>query len=583
MDENQDLSILAKESIRTAIERSLEMMRKFVSSIDFRIDIMQCAKEFDFLQVIREAQVQAAERPDMEELKTDVLYRYGFPELLKTYQNHNPTPEDGLAFIASPVLRLSAQRYLLEVGMAKYLERALQLVDVGLMSFEVRNGVMTFIYKFDQHDKIDAMIESCFRQQEADHLAKLIHKTLVKISDRIEQDVELNVRPWHEKLIAYDSTPLLDEVFSSRAIAYSLSRMDHDVFDRTDMFGGIPYSAYHHAVTMQTMFAMKHDLFVSKLAEINPRCSLPDCYTITASEVQVLNGLKRGLEEFGYTEEDRALAKDVVKLRQVLSVISLNSTNATALINSGEPLPHLIQHTPSSYIRLRTGAFDNPYAVMRRALSYAFPRDYSRAQRGQETRQIEIIQAGVERRFKSLQMVSNIKIKKNGTILTDIDVVILDLDRAEVYLVQLKHQDPYGVRVDVRQSRKKKLLEETGRWLLAVSKWLNDVDLLAFLKDTGLKVRKSIKHIEPKLLIVSMHHGHFLADLCEDFDFEYASWHAFIDRFAHCATFDEVISQVSRHNDDTQAGLHMFDIMLFSDINFMGLNINSVDERRRHV
>lgn len=582
MGEKQDVNNEEKERIKTAILKSFNMMRELVSSIDFRIDIMQCAKELDFLQVIREAQAHAEKHPSIEELKTDLLYSYGFPELLKAYQDHAPIPEDGLAFVANPRLRLSAQRYLLEIGMAAYLDRALQLVEAGLLSFEVRNGVMTFIYSVDQHDKLDAAIESRFRRQEADHFAKGMEKSLAELSDRIELDAELNVRLWHGKLIAYDSTPLLDDVFSSRAIAYSLSKMDHDVFDRTDMFGGIPYSAYHHAVTMQTMFSMKHDLCVRKLAKMNPEISLPDCYTITASKEQVLYGLRRGFEDYGYTAEDKALANDTEKLEQILSVISLNNSNAAVLANNGDPLPHLIEHTPSSYLRLRTGAVDNPYVVMRKSLSHFFHRDYSRAQQNQEVRQIEIIEAGINRRFPSLQIANNINIRINGRVLTDIDVIILDLDRAEVYFVQLKHQDSYGNRLKTRQSRKQKLLEETESWLIALDGWLNGADLIGFMKDIGLKVRKSIEQLRPKLLVVSMHHAHFLSELYEDFNFEYTTWHGFIDRFAHCATFDEAISHISQHNENTRTGRHMSEIMLFSDIDFMGININFVDERKIH-
>ena len=208
MDKKQDLEILAQEQIKAKIIESLGMMRTLVSSVDFRIDIMQCAKEFDFLQVKREAQIHVVERPTIEELKIDLLYRYGLPELLKAYQAHDPSPADGLAFVANPELRLSAQRYLLEAGMTKYLERALKLVEADLMSFEVRNDVMTFIYGIDQHDEIDARIESRFRQQEADCFSKELQKHLTELFDRIEEDVESNVRTWHEKLIAYDSTPL---------------------------------------------------------------------------------------------------------------------------------------------------------------------------------------------------------------------------------------------------------------------------------------------------------------------------------------------------------------------------------------
>jgi hypothetical protein len=327
------------------------------------------------------------------------------------------------------------------------------------------------------------------------------------------------------------------------------------------------------------MFALKHDLFVKNLHRMHPEVSLRDCYTITISRVAILHALKRGFEEYGSTPEIRALGDDLEARRDILSVISVGTHNASQIARSGDPLPHLIEHTPSSFIRLRSGALDNPYGVLRKSLSIAFPRDYSRAQSGRERHQIEIIAAGVARRFPDLQMATNIKIRRSGNVLTDIDVMLLDLDREEIYFIQLKHQDPYGGRLDIRRARKEKLLVEVSNWINAIKTWLTDANLLRFAKDAGFKVRKSINQFTPKLLVVSMHHAHFLEDLKETYDFEYATWHAFVDCFAHCSSFHQTVQQLSAFNEEVRSERFSPDLLLFPQLRFMGLDIAFSDER----
>lgn len=570
--------ILFRE-LKAAIFSSRRQLDKLVENIDFRLPMMQCAKAFDYHMIVLEALAQTTQAPSPDDRRRQLAYRMGLPLILKAFYGREWEAVNGLAYVASAEERLVADQYLRLAGLGAYLERMMKLVTEGLMSFEVREGVHTFIFDRPHNDHVDAFIESRFRNQEFAHLSKTLEMHIAPYASKIEHDLKQNVRPWNERMIAYESTPLLDEVFSTRAMAYSRACIDNDVFNEGDIFGDIPYSAYHHAVAMQTMFALKHDLFVKTLAKEHSNTSLPDCYTITISRDEILHALKRGFEEYGLTAENRALADDLSALQKILSVISVGPHNASQLVRPGDPIPHLIEHTPTSFIRLRSGALDNPYAFLRKSLSVAFPRDYSRAQSRQEENQIKAIADGVARRFPNLQMASNIKARRNGKVLTDIDVILLDLDREEIYLIQLKHQDPYGDRLDIRRARKDKLLQEVESWLNALKIWLSEVELTRLAKDVGFKVRKSIDQLTPKFFVVSMHHAHFLEDIKDRYDFEYATWHAFVECMALSGSFNQTIEQLSTFNDEVREQRFSPDLLLFPDLRFMGIDIGFSDER----
>ena len=72
-----------------------------------------------------------------------------------------------------------------------------------------------------------------------------------------------------------------------------------------------------------------------------------------------------------------------------------------------------------------------------------------------------------------------------GSVLTDIDAIVLDREAREVGLFQLKWYDAVGYSPDERDSRRRNLLE-ANQWVEKVSAWLESHPLSEALRTLGV-------------------------------------------------------------------------------------------------
>jgi len=531
------------QRINNAVSLSEDKIRSLVKSDDFMVPFLQCVRECDFESVVHETLRQQGQLPSHQEITNWLYFQYGLPKLVQIYHENERPHHDGLHFVSTPELRNYARQFLYITGYTEYVRRALNMVEDGLIRLEERNGMATFVFHARHHDRLDSMSETKSRLQEHDAIAESLQDTMASLSPSLIRDVDENVKLFHRRLIAYDSTPLLDDYFMIRATTLALAMTDHDVFDPQAKFGGLPFEAYALAISMQTMFSLKHDLYVTRLVARNPDLSMPDCYTVTASRESILDGLGRGFAAYGRSPRIHALSNDRPALERILDVISAGRLTSRALIGANGVLPHLLEFTPKSFIRCRHGARHNPYAVLRRALARHFPRDYSKAQHNREARQLEHLESVITKRFPKTQMKSNIKLREGKRVLTDLDAVLVDLSARTVNFVQLKHQDPYGLDIRNRRQRSDKLISEVESWLNAIERWSKKTDMVRFLRDCGFKLPREMNSLNLSMQVVSMHHAHFLSD-CDGPEFQYETWHRYIEILDKAQTFQTAIDNM---------------------------------------
>jgi hypothetical protein len=87
--------------------------------------------------------------------------------------------------------------------------------------------------------------------------------------------------------------------------------------------------------------------------------------------------------------------------------------------------------------------------------------------------------------FDGLLYRDNVRLRLDGRTLTDIDVIVLEPATGIVLLVQLKHQDIYGMDIHSRHSRGRRLQQQAERWLSAVEEWIvrsSDEDIRSALR-----------------------------------------------------------------------------------------------------
>jgi hypothetical protein len=96
-------------------------------------------------------------------------------------------------------------------------------------------------------------------------------------------------------------------------------------------------------------------------------------------------------------------------------------------------------------------------------------------------------------------------LKHDGKVVTDIDVVILDRKTNEIALIQLKWQHPIGMDNRGRRSTGKNLLQESNRWIGAVTSWLDRYGSTALLGQIG---SDEVQLAGTHLFVLARYHAH---------------------------------------------------------------------------
>jgi hypothetical protein len=159
------------------------------------------------------------------------------------------------------------------------------------------------------------------------------------------------------------------------------------------------------------------------------------------------------------------------------------------------------------------------------SLRHHFPRDYDSNQRSRERSMQLAIRRVLNEAFSDLAYRDNIQIRMDGRTLTDIDVVVLEPATGAVLLIQLKHQDIYGMDIHSRHTRGSRLKQQSETWLAAISEWANRSN------DKGIRatLRLPADFPAPTLhrVIVARHFSHPIAKLARSEDVAFANWDQF--------------------------------------------------------
>jgi len=121
-----------------------------------------------------------------------------------------------------------------------------------------------------------------------------------------------------------------------------------------------------------------------------------------------------------------------------------------------------------------------------------------------------------------LEYRGNIKLRQNGKMLTDLDLVIVERSSDRVVLVQLKHQDPYGADLATTLARTGRLNQQVGDWLRKVRSWLS----AASPSEVRATLRLPSGSSPPKvsLLVLTRHYAHSLRKVVNGDDAMFANW-----------------------------------------------------------
>ena len=343
-----------------------------------------------------------------------------------------------------------------------------------------------------------------------------------KIGDEVRTLLTDLVYPFRTHFIGYEADPTLDFYFFGHAYTDMLLAKGYDTFHFSTTFGGITFSNFKLAATFIVSVGMKHRAFVRALMEKVPSIRVEDVLTVSVETPGFLEGLRDFINEYGqqFTGHVPVTDEDV---RMVFDVLSISRRNLALLERPGAPIPPLIQCSDGHVIRPLAGATsDEVMLFLLNALQHNFPKDYDRAQRAREGVMQRALEKAVRETLPELEYRGNIKLRQNGKVLTDLDLVIVEPSSDRVVLVQLKHQDPYGADLATMLARTGRLNQQVGDWLRKVRSWLSAASPSAVRATLRLPSGSSTPKVS--LLVLTRHYAHSLRKVVDGDDAMFANW-----------------------------------------------------------
>ena len=120
-----------------------------------------------------------------------------------------------------------------------------------------------------------------------------------------------------------------------------------------------------------------------------------------------------------------------------------------------------------------------------------------------------------------IRVPTQVKIRQDNRVLTDIDAAIFDPQNNIGGLFQLKWQEPFGPSIRARDSRKKNFTDPTIAWIDQVLRFLQTLSSRKLADSFGLRLNdaEQIKHF--RLFVIGRNFSHFSGEQMPD---ERAAW-----------------------------------------------------------
>jgi hypothetical protein len=349
-----------------------------------------------------------------------------------------------------------------------------------------------------------------------------------------EQEVEAIVNskldelafPFERHFIGYGADPLLDEFFFTLAYHDIQLQEGFDTFHYATRFGGVRFQNYMLALTFVMATAFRHQRFAEALVRRDASVRLENVLTISADTAVFVESVRDAVNHFGAVfKEFEEISLDTAAT--VLRVLSCRRGNTAICEAPGSPLPLLVQCSDEGLIKCLTGAHSEPVRFLLESLRFHYPREYDSKQQGREESLQRSIQRVLNGGFDGLEYRPNIRARRKGQALTDIDLAIIDSRSGMVILSQIKHQELYGANLHAKRIRAERLKSQVADWLAAVDEWLAAVGERGLRE--ALRVPSNCPPLRVYRLVITRHFCYPLEQLVLGKDTVYATWPQFVN------------------------------------------------------
>lgn len=422
------------------------------------------------------------------------------------------THHGGIPILEStPEMRSLAMRLLHQLGRSVLLKRVANMIQSGLVSARQEEGGIVVksveaasvqfldILEPIRQKRIEAALKekgkdlmsgawgifdinhiSLFRNLPGSYMGLHMENPLESwVCDDVDSLMAPLVFPWdsgHGIMMGYDALPEVDDHFLAIATS-QLLKWRHDAGIHPDSsFNGCPGPQLAVVCAVIAGLHLKHIQFASLAMRHHKEISIPQSLTIWGPRQE----LEKSIVEYsGFEEAD---------VKAALNAIVLRADEAARLAMQSTPfMPLLIDLGNGLLLRPVSSLVRNPLLSVRMLYEWrdsgaknllSGPRE--------EWMRSEIYALFQGNRYTCVP--GNIKIRKDGKILTDLDGAIFDRTTGELAIFQMKWQDFFTNDIRQLRSRAANLTSEMDEWAGKVEKWINQADKKKIAQALKLKL-----------------------------------------------------------------------------------------------
>jgi hypothetical protein len=307
------------------------------------------------------------------------------------------------------------------------------------------------------------------------------------------------VRPWETHYIAYDADPEVDDHYVQAGILQSRRMHGQDAFPPEATFGGVPFERYVSAAAILVGWTLKHVQLCSILLERERTRHPRNLITIPCRADELRESMAAAM-----------VVDEAVAGRCLAALwLDLPGKGAHCATPGGAP-PPLIQFGDGRALHSVYGSLDRPFWFLLNELRRTYRPDWDRAVNLRE----QAFRTDLFALFPQPHLVKidrGVKIKRTGSVVTDIDAIILDRRTGTAGLFQLKWQDAFGNSMAERASKKANLLDGGNMWVDRTTAWLQDNGLAESARALGL-AGYGVELKDIRLFVIARNAAHFSGD-----------------------------------------------------------------------
>lgn len=437
------------------------------------------------------------------QLRRDV--RSGLSYAIKPFLHKLVSTSGGVPWYrSSRRTHLWAVSYLSECSTLAKIRRILSLEKYGLAHVEVLNE--RHIRVETSHgvpEAIFQLLAEVYRAQheQAPFLSSLPRWLRKRMRSYVEYDPAYGIR--------YDNDATIVEYYKSAAKQYGLRFFEREALPQTASIGGRTFGEWVSACDSAAGRAICHTDFAAILEAKSKAADLRNAITVFAfkrdiADVWVQLGLINS------------------RVGSTLAALTLDPEGLDAWDRDFEPpAPFYIPYSKDAVLLPSFGVLANPYYTLFRHLRKEFRYEWDRAVDGRES----IFRADMAALFppdRYIVLPAGVWLKRSdGTRITDIDAVVLDVKTGSLGLFQLKWQDPFGLSLSERRSRATNI-RAAAEWVTRVSDWVDGRDCRETCRALGLPDHGN-SH-PPKLFVMSRYIARFTGDEHHDGRATWLGW-----------------------------------------------------------